>query len=176
VISFEQIAVAFEEFGAIRQRGDILRGPCPAHGGRNKMALDIRRNSEGNILFHCFTHQCTWRQILDALGFVGVNLYSDEPESMAEKLMRKQQEMLKGYDNEILAVRAFLAFALTQRRKEVGRIERPATYADLDATMDKVSQLYAEIEQIEAAIDGIAEMSTKEIRRDYAQKVHRLIL
>ena len=55
-----------------RRSGKNYRCPCPAHGGQDNN-LVISDSPNGNVLFHCFSHQCEFVDIVSALKRLGLD-------------------------------------------------------------------------------------------------------
>jgi hypothetical protein len=51
---------------AAMQRGSLKRVPCPAHEGRDRN-LSFWRRPDGSLGVKCWSHQCTEREVKDAL-------------------------------------------------------------------------------------------------------------
>ena len=52
----------------VRRSGSGWQAFCPAHDDRKTRSLSVREGQDGRVLIHCFAN-CTYRQIVEALGF-----------------------------------------------------------------------------------------------------------
>jgi hypothetical protein len=51
---------------------------CPAHGDK-RPSLAITEADDGRVLLHCFSHGCSWREILAAVGLPESALFPEKP-------------------------------------------------------------------------------------------------
>ena len=172
-IEYDECAAAFERLGGVRH-GDSTRGPCPAHGSGNPSTLSITRRAGTEILIHCFAEGCSYRDVLDALGFEDRVLYEVDSYDLDKRLRRNQYRRLVGFQDESFAVRAMIAFLLrgVRFRLDASRLDGD-TYKRRDSQLRKVWYLRALEEQLENFVDRLAEMRRDEVWRFYARAVHR---
>lgn len=172
-VSWEEIISAFRSQGGRRWKDDFYRGPCPAHGGSNRSALVIRREGD-TVLLHCFSHGCSWRSVLDALGFSGYALDENDPNDLDAKIRRLRHRYLRGYEVELFGMKAFLALT-AQRARTAIKALRPADGSDaaFDEAAREIFDLMELVQSVEDFLDRVSVLPKEEQLREYAVRVHR---
>lgn len=64
---FEKIVNGLRSKGPVKVRGTSATAPCPYHAGKD-FNLTVKEYSTGDAWPKCFSHGCTTRQIMEAIG------------------------------------------------------------------------------------------------------------
>lgn len=81
------------------ERDGTARARCPAHDGRSRTSLSIRRGHEGVVL-HCFAG-CDYTDVLDALGLAPRDLFDGDPPAGHTRAPRRRRRTLTPFQKAI---------------------------------------------------------------------------
>jgi len=90
----ERIRDAVMDHGqkAYRVSNNQFMCQCPAHGGGDFNA-QFKLQPSGKISFRCFSHDCAWSTMLDALDLVHSDFYPPELNPMKHKPVRTVSDL-----------------------------------------------------------------------------------